>query len=62
MDGIVLDSSTDTEPVSQRGVVFLRDQDVTPHEMKDLMLRITELAGCVSSPRVIISQMEIANY
>lgn len=34
--------------VSQRGVVFLRDQDVTPTEMKDLMLRITELAGCVS--------------
>ncbi|CAI6333611.1 unnamed protein product [Periconia digitata] len=35
--------------VSQRGVVFLRDQDVTPIQMKDLMLRITELAGCPSS-------------
>lgn len=33
--------------VSERGVVFLRDQDVTPTEMKDLMLRITELSGCV---------------
>ncbi|CAN8096954.1 unnamed protein product [Discula destructiva] len=32
--------------ISQRGVVFLRDQDVTPNEMKDLMLRITEVAGC----------------
>lgn len=30
-------------------MVFLRDQDVTPTEMKDLMLRITELAGCVSA-------------
>jgi len=28
-------------------VVFLRDQDVTPTQMKDLMLRITELSGCV---------------
>lgn len=35
--------------VSQRGVVFLRDQDVTPGEMKDLMLRITELAGSPAS-------------
>lgn len=35
--------------VSQRGVVFLRDQDVTPNEMKDLMLRITELSGCPDS-------------
>ncbi|ROV90096.1 hypothetical protein VMCG_09771 [Cytospora schulzeri] len=35
--------------ISQRGVVFLRDQDVTPAEMKDLMLRITELAGCPES-------------
>lgn len=35
--------------VSQRGVVFLRDQDVTPVEMKDLMLRLTELAGCPAS-------------
>ncbi|KAK1917201.1 hypothetical protein P3342_012046 [Pyrenophora teres f. teres] len=35
--------------VSQRGVVFLRDQDVTPNQMKDLMLRITELSGCPST-------------
>lgn len=35
--------------VSQRGVVFLRDQDVTPAEMRDLMLRLTELAGCPAS-------------
>ncbi|KAJ4392311.1 hypothetical protein N0V93_005936 [Gnomoniopsis smithogilvyi] len=35
--------------ISQRGVVFLRDQDVTPNEMKDLMLRITELSGCPES-------------
>jgi alpha-ketoglutarate-dependent taurine dioxygenase len=33
--------------VSQRGVVFLRDQHVTPQQMKALMLRITEVAGCV---------------
>jgi hypothetical protein len=33
--------------VSQRGVVFLRDQYVTPQQMKSLMLRITEVAGCV---------------
>lgn len=39
---------TNALQVSQRGVVFLRDQDVTPNEMKDLMLRITELSGCVS--------------
>ncbi|KAF7552476.1 hypothetical protein G7Z17_g4289 [Cylindrodendrum hubeiense] len=32
--------------VSQRGVVFLKDQDVTPAEMKDFMLRLTELGGC----------------
>lgn len=35
--------------VSQRGVVFLRDQDVTPVEMKDFMLRLTDLAGCPAS-------------
>lgn len=33
--------------VSQRGVVFLRDQDVTPIQMRDLMERLTHLAGCV---------------
>lgn len=35
--------------ISQRGVVFLRDQDVTPVEMKDFMLRLTEQAGCPES-------------
>jgi hypothetical protein len=33
--------------VSERGVVFLRDQDVSPQQMKDLMERITQAAGCV---------------
>lgn len=33
--------------VSQRGVVFLRDQDVTPEQMRDLMEKLTVLAGCV---------------
>ncbi|KAK1847294.1 tfdA family taurine dioxygenase [Colletotrichum chrysophilum] len=32
--------------ISQRGVVFLRDQDVTPTQMKEFCLRLTELAGC----------------
>ncbi|KAK4121010.1 taurine catabolism dioxygenase [Parathielavia appendiculata] len=35
--------------VSQRGVVFLRNQHVTPDQMKDLMLRLTELTGCPES-------------
>ncbi|KAK0657864.1 TfdA family taurine catabolism dioxygenase TauD [Cercophora newfieldiana] len=35
--------------ISQRGVVFLRDQDVTPTEMKDFMLRLTTLAGSPES-------------
>jgi hypothetical protein len=39
-----------TEPVSQRGVVFLRNQDVTPQQMKELCLRITEAAGSVCDP------------
>jgi alpha-ketoglutarate-dependent taurine dioxygenase len=33
--------------VSQRGVVFLRNQDVTPQQMRELMERITVLAGSV---------------
>jgi hypothetical protein len=33
--------------VSRRGVVFLRDQDVTPQQMRELMERITVLAGSV---------------
>jgi Taurine catabolism dioxygenase TauD, TfdA family len=36
-----------TEVVSHRGVVFLRNQDVTPQQMKELCLRITEAAGSV---------------
>ena len=35
--------------VSQRGVVFLRKQDVTPAEMKELMQILTTVAGCPSS-------------
>lgn len=35
--------------ISQRGVVFLKDQQVTPQEMKAFMLRLTEAAGCPSS-------------
>uniref|UniRef100_A0A8H7KDG9 TauD/TfdA-like domain-containing protein n=1 Tax=Bionectria ochroleuca TaxID=29856 RepID=A0A8H7KDG9_BIOOC len=36
--------------ISQRGVVFLRGQaDITPIEMKDFMLRLTEQAGCPES-------------
>ncbi|KAF4465234.1 family taurine catabolism dioxygenase [Fusarium albosuccineum] len=35
--------------ISQRGVVFLKNQDVTPVEMKDFMLRLTEVAGCPAS-------------
>jgi hypothetical protein len=41
-------TQTDLLSVSQRGVVFLRDQTVTRTEMKDLMLRITEVSGSVS--------------
>ncbi|KAI9148101.1 putative alpha-ketoglutarate-dependent sulfonate dioxygenase [Paramyrothecium foliicola] len=36
--------------ISQRGVVFIRGQGhVSPTEMKDLMLKITEAAGCPAS-------------
>ncbi|KAF3384953.1 hypothetical protein F1880_003157 [Penicillium rolfsii] len=35
--------------ISQRGVVFLRDQVVTPEEMKQFCLRLTEVAGCPES-------------
>lgn len=35
--------------ISERGVIFLRDQDVTPQQMKELMERMTEAAGCVCS-------------
>jgi alpha-ketoglutarate-dependent taurine dioxygenase len=33
--------------ISRRGVVFLRNQDVTPQQMRELMEKITELAGSV---------------
>ena len=38
--------------ISQRGVIFLRNQDVTPQQMRELMERITVLAGsvCLSAP------------
>ncbi|OAK93413.1 taurine catabolism dioxygenase, partial [Phaeosphaeriaceae sp. SRC1lsM3a] len=32
--------------ISQRGVVFLRDQQVNPQQMKELLLRVTTLSGC----------------
>ena len=35
--------------ISERGVVFLRDQDVTPNEMRELMEILTEVAGCPES-------------
>jgi alpha-ketoglutarate-dependent taurine dioxygenase len=36
--------------ISQRGVVFLRGQgDLTPNEMKEFMLRVTEQGGCPAS-------------
>ncbi|KAI5250331.1 putative TfdA family taurine dioxygenase [Aureobasidium subglaciale] len=35
--------------ISQRGVVFLRDQDVTPPQMQAFMERLTTLAGCLTS-------------
>jgi Taurine catabolism dioxygenase TauD, TfdA family len=36
--------------ISERGVVFLRNQKVSPQQMKDLMERITRVAGCVRLP------------
>jgi alpha-ketoglutarate-dependent taurine dioxygenase len=35
--------------ISQRGVVFLRNQEVNPLQMRELMESITALAGCPSS-------------
>ncbi|RAK83935.1 taurine catabolism dioxygenase [Aspergillus costaricaensis CBS 115574] len=35
--------------ISKRGVVFLRDQDVTPQQMREFGERLTVLAGCVNS-------------
>lgn len=36
-----------TTTVSQRGVVFLHDQDVTPQQMREFGEKLTALAGCV---------------
>jgi hypothetical protein len=36
--------------VSQRGVVFLRNQNVTPQQMREFMEKLTVISGCVSSP------------
>lgn len=35
--------------ISQRGVVFLRKQDISPTQMRTLVERISDLAGCVRS-------------
>lgn len=35
--------------ISQRGVVFLRNQDVTPSEMRELCEVLTDVAGCPES-------------
>ena len=35
--------------ISQRGVVFLRDQDITPTEMRELCEILTDVAGCPES-------------
>ncbi|GIK04993.1 hypothetical protein Aspvir_009092 [Aspergillus viridinutans] len=35
--------------ISQRGVVFLRNQDVTPQQMREFMEKLTVLAGCPES-------------
>jgi hypothetical protein len=40
--------------ISQRGVIFLRDQDVTPQQMRELMERITVLAGSVWLPAPVL--------
>ena len=35
--------------ISQRGVVFLRNQDVNPYQMRELCELLTEIAGCPKS-------------
>ncbi|KAL4747513.1 hypothetical protein BDW72DRAFT_196658 [Aspergillus terricola var. indicus] len=35
--------------ISTRGVVFLRNQDVTPQQMREFAERLTQLAGCPES-------------
>lgn len=34
--------------VSERGVIVFRAQDITPQQMKELALRITEAGGAVN--------------
>lgn len=43
--------------ISERGVVFLRDQDVTPQQMGQLMERITDAAGCVSAAPYFVQRV-----
>ena len=33
--------------ISQRGIVFLRNQEISPTQMQALIERISDLAGCV---------------
>lgn len=35
--------------ISRRGVIYLKSQDVTPQEMKEFMLRLTDAGGCPAS-------------
>lgn len=39
--------------ISQRGVVFLRDQKISPTQMRTLIERISDLAGCVRPPNCL---------
>ncbi|CAD0097222.1 unnamed protein product, partial [Aureobasidium vineae] len=41
--------------VSQRGVVFLRNQDVAPQQMQAFMERLTTLSGCLGDQISVIS-------
>lgn len=38
--------------ISRRGVVFLRDQDVTPQQMREFGEKLTQLAGCPESSKL----------
>lgn len=42
-------ADTNCSPVSRRGVVFLRDQDITPAEMEEVGKRLSTAGGCVSA-------------
>lgn len=48
-----MDTYSDYLQVSQRGVVFLRNQDVTPREMRELAERLSRLSGPVSLQQLI---------